>query len=87
MTGSRFSSEDKYGSPKVRQCARLRDIFRTPGRALAREHDVRYGVRPVGGLGLHIVRELADEADYSRRDGRNVIRLSRRVSSIKTSRS
>jgi anti-sigma regulatory factor (Ser/Thr protein kinase) len=39
--------------------------------------------RPVGGLGLHIVRGLADEAHYSRRDGRNVIRLSRRVSLLK----
>jgi serine/threonine-protein kinase RsbW len=36
--------------------------------------------RPVGGLGLHMIRELADEAHYSRRDGRNVVRLSRRVS-------
>lgn len=42
--------------------------------------------RAVGGLGLHIVRELAEEADYSRRDGRNVIRLGRRVSLIKVSR-
>lgn len=40
--------------------------------------------RPVGGLGLHIVRALADEAQYSRRDDRNVIRLSRRVSLIKS---
>jgi anti-sigma regulatory factor (Ser/Thr protein kinase) len=39
--------------------------------------------RPIGGLGLHIVRGLADEAHYSRRDGRNVIRLSRRVSLLK----
>lgn len=35
--------------------------------------------RPVGELGLHIVRELADEVRYDRRDGRNVIRVSRRV--------
>lgn len=41
--------------------------------------------RPVGGLGLHIVRELADESHYSRRDGRNVIRISRRVSLLKRS--
>ena len=41
--------------------------------------------RPIGGLGLHIVRELADEAHYSRRDGRNVIRLSWRVSLLKRS--
>src|SRR5271166_111827 len=31
--------------------------------------------RRVGGLGLHMVRELAEEAHYSRRDGRNVVRL------------
>ena len=35
--------------------------------------------RPIGGLGLHMVRELAEEASYSRRDGRNVVRLCRRV--------
>ncbi len=40
----------------------------------------RLDSRPVGGLGLHMIRELADEAHYSRRDGRNVVRLSRRVS-------
>ena len=43
--------------------------------------------RPVGGLGLHIVRELADEAHYSQRDGRNVIRLTRRVALLKRSTS
>jgi serine/threonine-protein kinase RsbW len=40
--------------------------------------------RPIGGLGLHMVRELADEAHYCRRDGRNVVRLSRRVSIRRT---
>jgi anti-sigma regulatory factor (Ser/Thr protein kinase) len=39
-----------------------------------------------GGLGLHIVRDLADNADYTRADGRNVIRLNRRVSLVKVSR-
>jgi anti-sigma regulatory factor (Ser/Thr protein kinase) len=38
--------------------------------------------RPVGGLGIHIVKALADEAHYSRRDDRNVIRLIRRVSVV-----
>jgi serine/threonine-protein kinase RsbW len=35
--------------------------------------------RPIGGLGLHMVREIADELHYSRRDDRNIIRLTRRV--------
>jgi serine/threonine-protein kinase RsbW len=33
--------------------------------------------RQVGGLGIHILRSLTDEARYERRDDRNVIRLSR----------
>lgn len=41
--------------------------------------------RPIGGLGLHMVRELAQEARYSRRDGRNIVRLSRRVALGRTS--
>jgi anti-sigma regulatory factor (Ser/Thr protein kinase) len=33
--------------------------------------------RTPGGLGLHILRSLTDEARYERRNGNNVIRLSR----------
>jgi serine/threonine-protein kinase RsbW len=46
--------------------------------------DERLDSRPVGGLGLHMIRELADEAHYSRRDGHNVVRLSRRVAIRRT---
>jgi len=35
--------------------------------------------RPVGGLGLHILRSMTDEARYERRNETNVIRLSRMV--------
>ncbi|MEX2110612.1 MAG: ATP-binding protein [Gemmatimonadaceae bacterium] len=31
--------------------------------------------RPIGGLGIHIVRELMDEVSYERRDGHNVVVL------------
>jgi len=31
--------------------------------------------RPIGGLGIHLVRELMDEVRYERRDGHNVVVL------------
>ena len=31
--------------------------------------------RPIGGLGIHLVRELMDEVSYQRRDGQNVVAL------------
>jgi len=39
--------------------------------------------RTPGGLGLHILRSLTDEARYERRNGTNVIRLSRVLESPK----
>jgi len=39
--------------------------------------------RPVGGLGLHLLRSLSDEVSYERRNETNVIRLSRIVISAK----
>ncbi|EIP99402.1 anti-sigma regulatory factor (Ser/Thr protein kinase) [Opitutaceae bacterium TAV1] len=33
--------------------------------------------RPVGGLGIHLVRKLVDRARYERRDGRNILTLER----------
>ena len=41
--------------------------------------------RQVGGLGLHLLRSLTDEAHYERRNNTNVIRLSRIVVSTGTS--
>ena len=35
--------------------------------------------RPVGGLGLHLVRELVDELDYHRANGQNVTVMSKRI--------
>jgi anti-sigma regulatory factor (Ser/Thr protein kinase) len=39
--------------------------------------------RTVGGLGLHLLRSLSDEARYERRNDNNVIRLSRVVASTR----
>ncbi len=34
--------------------------------------------RPVGGLGIHLVREMMDELHYSREDGRNRLAMVKR---------
>ena len=36
--------------------------------------------RSIGGLGIHLVRELMDEVSYERRDGRTVVVLVKQVS-------
>ena len=47
----------------------------------ARAPDLSLAVedRPIGGLGLHLLRELADAVSYERRDGSNVLRLTKRM--------
>ena len=37
--------------------------------------------RPIGGLGIHFVRSLMDEASYARRDGRNLLKLVKNLGS------
>ncbi|HQZ32283.1 MAG TPA: SpoIIE family protein phosphatase [Arenimonas sp.] len=37
--------------------------------------DADIGERPIGGLGVHLVRELAEEVAYSREDHHNVLRV------------
>ena len=36
--------------------------------------------RPIGGLGIHLIRNLVDAASYERREGENVLCLTRRRS-------
>jgi serine/threonine-protein kinase RsbW len=50
----------------------------------AAEPDPALGIdeRPIGGLGLALVRRLMDEVEYERRDGRNRLRLRRRLVAI-----
>jgi len=48
------------------------------------EPDTSLGVeeRPIGGLGIALVRRLMDEVEYERRDGKNRLRLRRRLVAI-----
>jgi anti-sigma regulatory factor (Ser/Thr protein kinase) len=44
--------------------------------------DLRLGIdeRPIGGLGVHIVRSLMDALEYRRENGRNIFIMSKRTS-------
>jgi serine/threonine-protein kinase RsbW len=48
------------------------------------EPDTSLGVeeRPIGGLGIALVRKLMDEVEYERRDGKNRLRMTRRLVAI-----
>ena len=35
--------------------------------------------KPVGGLGIHLIRQFMDEVEYSREDNRNILRMRKRV--------
>ena len=34
--------------------------------------------RQIGGLGIHLVRHIMDNVEYERKDGRNILRLSKK---------
>lgn len=62
---------------KVRDTGKPFDPFRE-----APEPDIDAGLedRKIGGLGLHLVRALMDEASYRREDGRNHVTMVKRRS-------
>ncbi|WP_058195673.1 ATP-binding protein [Xanthomonas translucens] len=43
--------------------------------APAPDLDADIAQRPIGGLGLHLVRQLADHIDYRHHAGRNIVRI------------
>ncbi len=47
--------------------------------APAPDLDLEVHERPIGGLGIHLLREMADEAVYERRDGTNQLTLKKRI--------
>jgi anti-sigma regulatory factor (Ser/Thr protein kinase) len=38
-----------------------------------------FGERKIGGLGIHLVRNTLDACTYARRDGRNIVRLTKEL--------
>ena len=46
-----------------------------PFRQAAPDTTLSVDERPIGGLGIHLVRELMDDVSYERRDGHNVVVL------------
>lgn len=41
--------------------------------------DQKIAERPIGGLGIHLVKQVMDELEYSRRDGLNHLVLKKRI--------
>ena len=60
-----------------RLCLEFRDdgLAFNPLSQPAPDLDADIGERPIGGLGVHLVRELAEEVAYSRDDHHNVLRV------------
>jgi anti-sigma regulatory factor (Ser/Thr protein kinase) len=51
-----------------------------PLTALTPDFSLEVQQRPVGGLGIHLLRQLADHVTYERRDNTNRITLTKRLS-------
>ena len=43
--------------------------------------DITAGVdeRPIGGLGIHLIREIMDQVSYERRDGKNILTITKNI--------
>ena len=43
--------------------------------------DISAGVdeRPIGGLGIHLIREIMDTVSYERREGKNILTITKQI--------
>jgi serine/threonine-protein kinase RsbW len=91
-----YDQSNASGSVEVRLSfvrGRLEIVFTDNGRpfdplaAPAPDLDLPPERRPVGGLGIHFVRNLVDEARYSIRSGRNRLALTRLIDLSRSSAS
>ncbi len=49
--------------------------------ASAPDHSIPHEDRPIGGLGIHLVRQTSDRFEYERVDGENIVRVFWKVGS------
>jgi len=71
-----FLKNDKTLTIKIIDTGRPFDILKSK-----LEVDVNAAIenRKVGGLGIHLVKTFIDSIDYERRDGRNVVKLTKKI--------
>ena len=72
----RLTLDQDVVTVKVEDDGRAYDPIETPTPDLAAGIDER----PIGGLGVHIVRSMMDGLEYRRKDGRNVLIMRKRIS-------
>ena len=75
----RVSRDDDEVSVRVEDDGRAFNPLDAP------KPDLKLGIdeRPVGGLGVHIVRSLMDALEYQREDGRNIFIMRKRTGATK----
>ena len=69
-------------SPGLRGRGNGRRARVRPARTPEPDTSLRVEDRPIGGLGIALVRKLMDEVVYDRRDGKNRLRMTRRLVAI-----
>jgi anti-sigma regulatory factor (Ser/Thr protein kinase) len=67
--------EDTTLTIRVEDDGRMFDPLQRPPPDL----DLPLEERPIGGLGIHIVRTVMDTVDYERRDGRNILTMHKTI--------
>ena len=86
--GSKAVGKIRIGLSFVRGCLRIAVIDDgqafDPLTAPAPDLDLPTSLRPTGGLGIHFVKNLVDDAQYSRRSKRNRLVLIRHIHPAET---
>lgn len=69
--------DDDMLTIRVEDDAQPFNIFEAPEPELDKPLEERE--RPVGGMGVHLVKNMVDHIDYERKDGRNILTLTKKI--------